>query len=108
MWVSVQARVLDTSHDWKALRLSWYANALNPWAFNSVPRSLDDNKDFTLKDDMCANGDGKFFGQRYWYKGDPTAILLFDKNGIIAGIQTSVEKKQIRPERYSSQQILYR
>jgi len=36
------------------------------------------------------NTDKLFRGQRYWFKNDPATILLFDKNGYIAGIQTSV------------------
>jgi len=34
--------------------------------------------------------DTRFRGVRYWYKGDPATVLLFDKAGYIAGIQTLV------------------
>jgi len=88
----------DLSLNWSALRVSWYANPLSPWGFDGVPRSLDENKEiFQLKDDQCAAGGQKFLGQRYWYKQDPSLILLFDKNGIIAGIQTSALKSKFTP-----------
>jgi len=87
----------DLSHNWSALRVSWYVNPLSSWGFDKMPRDLADNTAFEKKDDMCATGNGKFFGQRYWYKQDPTVILLYDKNGIIAGIQTSFPKTKYTP-----------
>jgi len=50
-----------------------------------------------LKDDLCATAGGKLVGQRYWDVKDPTVMLLFDKNGYIAGIQTSVLKSKFTP-----------
>jgi hypothetical protein len=63
--------------------------------YNALPRQLSEKQDFVLKDNLC-NG-GKFRGQRYWANKDPALMLLFDKNGIIAGMQTSVPKSQYTP-----------
>jgi len=62
-----------------------------------MPRDLADNTQFEKKDDLCADGGKKFLGQRYWYKQDPTFMLLFDKNGIIAGMQNSMLKSKYTP-----------
>jgi charged multivesicular body protein 7 len=78
---------------WNDLRVTFGLNPLSTWDFDEMPRDLHGNmKSFTLKDDQCTNGDGTFLGKRYWYKNDPATILLFDVNGYIAGIQTSVPK----------------
>jgi len=62
-----------------------------------MPLTVADKGDFELRDDFCANPNGKFFGQRYWHNKDATLSLLFDKNGFIAGIQTSVPKSKFNP-----------
>jgi len=95
--VAVNANYFDLSHNWNALRVSWYANPLSSWGFDKMPRHLAENKAFEKKDDMCADGGKKFVGHRYWYKQDPTLILLFDRNGIIAGIQTAALKSKFSP-----------
>jgi len=65
--------------------------------WDKVPRQLSEIKgDFALKDDLCAAGKG-LVGQRYWYKQDPALMLLFDKNGFIAGIQTAILKSSFTP-----------
>jgi len=88
----------DFSHNWTNLRVTWSLNPLNTWGFDGLPRKVSEaNSDWELKDDQCQAG-GKFLGQRYWYKKDPAVVLLFDKNGIIAGIQTlSLKSKFANP-----------
>lgn len=88
----------DLSRNWTNLKVTWSPVPENPlgWGFNSLPRKLSDNKDWELRDDLCATSGGKFLGQRYWYKKDATLNLLFDKNGYIAGIQNSVEKSKFK------------
>jgi len=78
---------------WNGLYATW--NALPQKGFDAMPRSLDEKHNFVLKDNQC-NG-GKFLGQRYWSNNDPALILLFDKNGIIAGMQSSSPKSQYTP-----------
>jgi len=93
---AAQASLFDTS-SWNALRVTWNAIPFKGW--DKVPRQVSEMKgDFVLKDDLCATGKGNLIGQRYWYKDkDPALMLLFDKNGFIAGIQTSVLKSAFTP-----------
>jgi len=80
---------------WDTLKVTWNINPFK--GFDYLPRQLSENKEFELKDDLCKTAGGKMLGQRYWYKKDPTVMLLFDKNGHIAGIQTSVLKSKYTP-----------
>jgi charged multivesicular body protein 7 len=63
-----------------------------------MPRTTIDTPgaSFVFKDDFCGD-DTRFRGVRYWYKSDPATILLFDKAGYIAGIQTQVPKNLYTP-----------
>jgi len=86
--------------EWDDLKVTWSANPFSSWAFDSMPRNSNGAlKDFVFKDDQCVQG-SKFAGKRYWYKQDPAVMLLFDKNGFIAGIQTSVPKTTLTPSSY--------
>jgi charged multivesicular body protein 7 len=97
---AVQASFFDLSKDWNALRVTWGFRPF--WALDKMPRTTAEATDgFSLKDDQCKTGNGKFVGQRYWYKQDPSVILLFDVQGTIAGIQTSVLKTQYSPSKLS-------
>jgi len=81
-------------NNWNGLYATW--NAIPLMGFNSLPRQLSENSQFTLLDDQCASN-GPFRGQRYVVNNDRTIVLLFDKNGIIAGMQTSSAKSQFTP-----------
>jgi len=94
MAVAANAFLFDV-RKWDALKVTWNKNPLK--GFDNLPRQISENKEFELKDDLCATGGGKLIGQRYWYKKDPTVMLLFDKNGHIAGLQTSVLKTKFTP-----------
>lgn len=84
--------VLSASPSWNDLRTTFGINPFSKWDFAEMPRDLSqDTKGFTLKDNMCS-GSQQFVGSRYWSDSDPALILLFDVNGYIAGIQTSVAK----------------
>jgi len=86
---------------WDGLRVTWSMNPFNPWAFKSLPRDLSGPIDgFALRDNQCQISNAKFLGQRYWYKQDPALTLLYDNNGIIAGMQTSVPKANYTPSSY--------
>jgi len=86
------------SPEWDGLRVTWSLNPFNKWAFNSMPRSLSENLGgFEARDNQCQNSDAKFVGQRYWYKKDPALTLLYDAQGTIAGIQTSIPKSNFTP-----------
>jgi hypothetical protein len=61
-------------------------------SFDGMPRTATDAeakgwRSISAKD--CTNG-GKFFGNRYVLGDDIAMALLFDRNGIIAGIQVNV------------------
>lgn len=91
--LSFLCAVASAADQWNDLRVTFGVNPLNTWDFDSLPRNLAGNmQSFTMKDDQCANSNGMFKGRRYWYKNDPATIILFDVNGYIAGIQTSVPK----------------
>jgi len=83
---------------WNDFRITWSANiGLGKWTFDNLPRTVWDAKDmgWEKKDDFC-KVQGPFKGQRYWFKMDfgmdPAVLLIFDKNGYIAGIQTHLPK----------------
>jgi hypothetical protein len=85
--------VPSTHTSWNGLSATW--TYLPNKGFDEMPRQLSEKHDFVLKDNLC-NG-GKFRGQRYWSNSDPALMLLFDKNGIIAGMQTSAPKSKFTP-----------
>jgi charged multivesicular body protein 7 len=93
--VAVEAGLFPDLRKWDALKVTYSLNPIK--GFDNLPRQLSENKDFELRDDLCATGNGKLIGQRYWHKKDHTLSLLFDKNGYIAGIQTSLLKSQFTP-----------
>ena len=66
---------------------------MNPiTSFNSMPRTAYDAEAdgwHSVSNKDCQNG-GKYFGNRYIKGDDVSVALLFDTNGIIAGIQMNV------------------
>jgi charged multivesicular body protein 7 len=95
------AGVAYGSPDWSNLKVTWSLNPFNTWAFNTLPRDATGKMgDFHQRDNQCTADNPKFVGQRYIYKDDPAVGLIFDKNGIIAGIQTSALKTDFTPPAY--------
>jgi len=83
---------------WNSLRVTWNPNPFSKWGFVGVPRDLTgDLGNFHSRDNQCQVAGAKFLGQRYWWKDDPALTLLYDTNGIIAGIQTSLPKSAFTP-----------
>ncbi|XP_074660042.1 uncharacterized protein LOC141912629 [Tubulanus polymorphus] len=78
--------------DWDNLKVTWGINPLT--SFKSQPRTIDDAKSegYTTTDGDACKSDGAYRGVRYIMNGDPALMLLFDKNGFIAGIQSGVPK----------------
>jgi len=91
------------SQTWDGLRVTWNLNPFSSYAFTPMPRTTNEaaGKSFYFKDDYC-QGDTKFRGLRYWYNNDPATILLFDKAGYIAGIQTSFPKDKLTPSAFTA------
>lgn len=89
------AFLFDGDNKWNDLKVTWNINPLSSNAFVSMPRNVNhDAMGFVRLDSFC-NGNqpkGPFAGIRYWKNNDPAVILLYDVNGIIAGIQTAVPK----------------
>jgi charged multivesicular body protein 7 len=81
--------------NWNGLYATWHAVPFK--GFSTLPRQVSENKKWTLKDDQCNVPNSPFRGQRYWLNGDPAVIVLFDKNGVVAGIQSSVLKSKYTP-----------
>jgi charged multivesicular body protein 7 len=90
--------IASSTPAWNDLRVTFGVNPFSKWDFDELPRDTHgDMQSFTLKDDQCTSGKGLFVGKRYWYGSDPAVLLIFDINGYIAGIQTSVPKSDWQP-----------
>jgi len=81
---------------WDDLRLTYN---INPFGhFNRVPRTIRDpnfeEQGWVSISADCANN-GAFNGNQYMVPGDYSAVLLFDVNGVIAGIQQLLNKTAI-------------
>ncbi|XP_078587700.1 uncharacterized protein LOC144868873 [Branchiostoma floridae x Branchiostoma japonicum] len=91
--------------DWSDLKVTWGANPFNSQYFQSIPRKESDAKaaDWTAfsRGNEC---NGAFYnGYRFIKNNDPAVMLLFDKNGYIAGIQMGAQKDKLpagTPSRY--------
>ncbi|CAG0890444.1 unnamed protein product [Cyprideis torosa] len=84
-----------TALEWDQLKLTWLSYAPQPRRLAELPSTwqpLD-------TEDKC-NGNGPFYGTRYVRGSDRSVILIFDANGYIAGIQTSVNPT-IPPDVYN-------
>jgi len=79
---------------WDSLRITYGdPDDKNKTSFDHMPRHVieAEYEHWTLIDDQCDSSSSMMFrGRRYWKGNDSATILLFDKNGYIAGIQTSV------------------
>jgi len=84
-----------THQSWNGLFAPWDARPNS--GYDALPRQLSEKGNFVLKDNQCTSAGAKFRGQRYWVFNDPATIIIFDKNGIIAGWQTSVRKSEFTP-----------
>jgi len=85
---------------WDDLRVTWNPNPFSSNAFAHLPRNIKaDAMGFVMKDNFCDGNQpkGPYAGIRYWKDSDPAVMLIFDKNGIVAGIQTAVPKSTWTP-----------
>lgn len=97
----VAVAAVNAIPEWNGLRVTWNPNPRDPWAFASIPR--DDTflpKGLGLRDEQCNDG-SLFRGIRFWYDEDPALTILYDINGVVAGIQTSVLKSEYTPSTYT-------
>jgi charged multivesicular body protein 7 len=81
---------------WTDLRTTWGPS--NVGYFNRIPRSIRDplfvSQNWTMTSTNCSNN-GSFNGFQAVIPGDYSAGLLFDSNGIVAGIQMLLNKSSI-------------
>jgi charged multivesicular body protein 7 len=81
------------------LKVTWAINPLNFWRFNSLPRQQSDAEaqGWTLFKDGCSVAKSSLPGKRFILNGDLSAMLSYDQNGYIAGIQMGVPKNATTP-----------
>jgi len=83
--------------EWNDLRVGFGINPFSSTTFDTLPRTVADalNAGWALDDKAgnCGTKGSYFNGNRYTKNGDQAAMLLFDKNGYIAGIQAGIPKK---------------
>jgi hypothetical protein len=88
--------------EWDGLKITWN---LVPFSngFSSMPRTVSDaaKQGFTQLDDFCES-DTTFRGIRYWKDSDPGVVLLYDRAGFIAGIQTLIPKDKLNPSAFNN------
>jgi len=90
---------------WNDLKVHWSLNPLNTWKFDHFPLTTDEavkSGAWKLKDDFCQDKSSPFRGYRYTYQKmsygeDHAAMVLYDKNGYVAGLQTHLEAGQKVP-----------
>lgn len=80
------------AQDWDDLRVRFGMNPLSN--FIQMPRTAGDAlKEGFQQETECDGAKNKFLGRRFVHKsGDRSIMLLYDVNGVIAGIQTHVPK----------------
>jgi hypothetical protein len=85
--------------DWNDLKTTWGLNPFSSIEYASQPRTTSDEnmKGFVLMDNACTEDGSPFAGQRYMTGGDPALVLLYDVNGLIAGMQTMLPDTQFTP-----------
>lgn len=83
--------------DWGGLESPWNVNLVA--GFSNRPRNLnsDNMNGYVMKENYCNNKGSPFVGQAYWKGNDPTLVLLFDKNGYIAGVQNFLDASSYTP-----------
>ena len=105
---------LSTQVDWDGLRVTWGLNPFSSYTFASMPRTAEAarNKGWTLE--TSCSDTNYFKGNRYILNGDTSVMLLFDKNGFIAGIQSGIEdgkeyppSQQIPPMHHETAKSMY-
>ncbi|XP_013421837.1 uncharacterized protein LOC106181865 [Lingula anatina] len=89
---SGQAWLFGGGPAWDDLKVTF---GINPFgnSFSSMPRTVKDAVYYGWKLDTRCGSNSQFMGNRYIKDGDTAVMLLFDKNGYIAGIQAGIPKK---------------
>ncbi|XP_064630711.1 uncharacterized protein LOC135489330 [Lineus longissimus] len=75
---------------WDGLAVTWGPNPLSSVYFSQLPRTESDAQSSGWTKVSDCSETGFFRGKQYMKDNDPSAIVLFGKNGYIAGLQTGV------------------
>ncbi|GFQ91745.1 uncharacterized protein TNCT_337941 [Trichonephila clavata] len=80
---------------WQSFRVTWGLNLLTSRVFSKLPKTENKarSEGFTRLSGDC--NDGKFLGNRYMKGLDTAAVLIYDENGYIAGIQHGIPKHDV-------------
>jgi len=79
--------------DWNGLKVTWGPNPLSGAYFNSLPRTVSDAITGGFVKVSSCNETAAWRGERYVRNNDYSIVLLFDVNGYIAGMQTSLKQE---------------
>ncbi|XP_035696686.1 uncharacterized protein LOC118430084 [Branchiostoma floridae] len=96
-WFSTHDADDSTPHaTWNGLKVTFGVNPFFGNNFDSMPRTTEmaDEKGWTQFGPKSCSA-GTWQGFRYVKNSDPAVILLFDKNGYIAGMQMGVYKSEL-------------
>lgn len=92
--VVFSAGYANSEPTWQSLRVTWGVNLLSSRVFSKLPltESKARSDGFAKLAGSCA---GKFLGHRYMKGLDTAAVLLYDANGYIAGMQFGIPKNDV-------------
>jgi len=82
----------DSGPEWDGLKVTWGPNPLSSSYFVNQPRTVSDALGAGFTQISHCDANAAWRGARYVKNGDHSLTLLYDVNGYIAGIQTSVPK----------------
>ncbi|CAF1451014.1 unnamed protein product [Rotaria sordida] len=80
--------------EWDSLKVTWGPNPLSREYFVKQPRTTAEAKKNGFEP-IAGQCEGKFLGQRYIKGKDVGVILIFDKQGTIAGVQMAIPTSMI-------------
>jgi len=99
-FLPVESLLFGNDPDWNTLKVTWGPNPLSSIYFAEQPRTEKDAiKDKYQKIAGVCNG--LTLGNRYIKNNDSALILLFDSQGIIAGVQMAVPISLIKGRYYA-------
>ncbi|KAG8193806.1 hypothetical protein JTE90_029540 [Oedothorax gibbosus] len=84
--------LVQSEPTWQSFRVTWGLNVLSSRVFSKLPKTENEarSEGFVKLAGQCSGG--KFLGKRYMKGLDTAAVLIYDENGYIAGIQNGIPK----------------
>ncbi|CAF3664420.1 unnamed protein product [Rotaria socialis] len=89
----------DLESKWDSFKVTWGPNSFDPEYFVKQPRTIAEAKqnNYQQISDQC---EGNFLGQRFMKLNDYGAILIYDNQGTIAGVQMGIPVSMITDKFY--------